>query len=207
MANFYTRRILFLLSIFFYTLIAHAQINPQKAYADSITAWQKNYVATHEVVKGKDRKYFSFYSPAPDYYVLASFEKIQDTATVTIKTSGKKIPQKYFLRYGKLKFTIDQQVQELTIFQSKDLMNNPQYKDYLFIPFTDTTSGKQTYGSGRYIDLQTSDIKNGLVMLDFNKAYNPYCAYSDNYNCPIPPKENALKIAIKAGEKVFGKRH
>ena len=203
----YTRKMICLVFISFCSHISLAQFNPQKAYTDSIIAYQKQYVATHEVVKGKDRKYFKFFSPAPAYYVLASFEKINDSSTVTIKTSGKKIPQKYFLRYGKLRFVINQKVQELTIFQSKDLMNNPVYKDYLFIPFTDSTSGKDTYGSGRYIDLQTGDIKNGLVVLDFNKAYNPYCAYSDNYNCPIPPKENALKVAIRAGEKVFGKGH
>lgn len=202
-----TKKIIYLLLLCLSFHFAVAQNNSQKAYIDSLTSWQKNYVSTHEVVKGKDKKHFRFYKPTTAFGVLSSFEKIKDTTTVAIKTTGKKIPQKYFIRYGKIKFAINFKVHELTIFQSKDLMNNPDYKDYLFIPFTDSTSGKETYGSGRYIDLQTSDIKNGMVFLDFNKAYNPYCAYSDNFNCPIPPKENALKVSIRAGEKVFAKGH
>jgi uncharacterized protein len=85
------------------------------------------------------------------------------------------------------------------------LMNRPEYADYLFVPFTDATTGNETYGSGRYIDLRLGDIKNNTVLLDFNKCYNPYCAYTSGYNCPIPPKENRLAVAVKAGEKVFPK--
>jgi len=83
-------------------------------------------------------------------------------------------------------------------------MGTEEYKNYLFLPFTDATTGVETYESGRYIDLQTGDIKNNQVVIDFNKAYNPYCAYvSGVYNCPIPPRENHLPVAILAGEKRF----
>jgi len=75
----------------------------------------------------------------------------------------------------------------------------------LFIPFADVTSGDETYGTGRYIDISTKDIINNTVVIDFNKAYNPYCAYSNGYNCPIPPAENYLAVAIKAGERSFAK--
>ncbi len=185
---------------------AFAQKN-NTAFEDSIKAFQKRYVASHEVVKGKDRKYLQFYQPARDFTALCVFEKNNDTTTVTIKTSGKKIPEKYFTRYGRLTFTIHDTIQYLTIYQSKDLMKNPQYKDYLFVPFTDATTGDETYGSGRYIDITIPEIKGSLFFLDFNKAYNPYCAYSEGYNCPVPPKENYLTVAIKAGEKNFGKGH
>ena len=84
-------------------------------------------------------------------------------------------------------------------------MSSEKYKDYLFIPFTDKTSGIETYGGGRYIDLVLSDIVNKTCTIDFNKAYNPYCAYTAGYNCPIPPKENDLPVAIKAGELNFAK--
>ncbi|MEI9956742.1 MAG: DUF1684 domain-containing protein [Ferruginibacter sp.] len=94
---------------------------------------------------------------------------------------------------------------QLTVYQSKSLTKNDQYKDYLFIPFTDATSGDESYGSGRYIDILTTDIKNNTVTIDFNKAYNPYCAYTTGYNCPIPPRENYLIVAVKAGEKSFAK--
>ena len=75
------------------------------------------------------------------------------------------------------------------------------YKDYLFLPFTDPTNGVTTYGGGRYLDLMIPATK--VVQLDFNKAYNPYCAYSGNYSCPIPPEENHLEIEIKAGVKKY----
>ena len=86
-------------------------------------------------------------------------------------------------------------------------MGTDQYKNYLFLPFTDATTGVETYESGRYIDLEINDIKDNLVIIDFNKAYNPYCAYTTGYNCPIPPAENDLHIAITAGEKAYGKKH
>ena len=85
----------------------------------------------------------------------------------------------------------------------------PEYADLLFVPFKDATNGAETYGGGRYIDVKTP--KGNKVILDFNLAYNPSCAYgSDRYSCPIPPKKNFLKIPIKAGEKnfeYFGKKH
>ncbi len=81
-----------------------------------------------------------------------------------------------------------------------------EYKDQLFLPFTDLTSGEESYAAGRYIDLIFDDILDNKVIIDFNKAYNPYCAYvSGKYNCPIPPRENSLNVAILAGEKNFGK--
>ena len=110
--------------------------------------------------------------------------------------------------FGTATFKIKGKNYSLNIYQSQDLMTNPQYKNYLFLPFTDLTSGNETYVSGRYIDLMIEDVKNNKVVLDFNKAYNPYCAYvSGKYNCPIPPKENALPVAIKAGEKAFTAQH
>lgn len=94
----------------------------------------------------------------------------------------------------------------MNLYQSQGLMGSNEYKNYLFLPFTDATTGVETYESGRYIDLLTTDIVNNTVTIDFNKAYNPYCAYvSDVYNCPIPPKENHLRVAIRAGEKMYGK--
>ena len=80
-----------------------------------------------------------------------------------------------------------------------------EYKDYLFIPFTDATNGNETYEGGRYIDILITDISNNTVVIDFNKAYNPYCCYATGYHCPIPPKENALSVTINAGEKKYTK--
>lgn len=187
--------------IILFNTIAVAQKNT--AYINSINAFQKKYAATHEVVKGKERKLFRFFKADEKYKVECRFEKATDTGVISMKTSGKTIPQKDFIRYGKLIFTIHDTALQLTVYQS--VQQNPAYKNYLFIPFTDVTTGDETYGSGRYIDIETTDIKNNTVIIDFNKAYNPYCAYTTGYNCPIPPRENYLAVAIKAGEKNFAK--
>ena len=191
------------IAVLFWMQISFAQ--KSDAYTDSIKKYQKNYITTHEVVKGANRKYFRFYAANKNYKLNCSFIKSTDTGLVIMKTSGKTIPEKDFIRYGKLVFTIHDTALQLTVYQSKSLQQNAQYKNYLFIPFTDITTGDETYGSGRYIDILTTDIKNNTVVIDFNKAYNPYCAYSSGFNCPIPPRENYLTIAIKAGEKAFAK--
>ncbi len=184
-----------------------AQNTDQQTFKDATLAFQKNYVAAHEVVLGKDKKHFRFYAVNQAYSVLASFEKITDSTRIGIKTSGQKIPVKYFIRYGKLHFKVQSEEATLTIYQSSDLASKPEYKDYLFIPFTDSTTGLETYGSGRYLDLKIADLSTGYYQLDFNKAYNPYCAYTTGYNCPIPPRENALSMPILAGEMNFAKKH
>lgn len=176
----------------------------QSSYQDSINTYIKNYVNTHEVVKGEDRKQMHFFDVNEKYRVLAKFEKTQTDQWFEMPTSGR--IKKVFRVYGILSFKINDTLVKLNLYQSQGLMNNDQYKNYLFLPFTDATTGNETYESGRYIDLQTNDIKNGEVVIDFNKAYNPYCAYVNGvYNCPIPPAANHLPVAILAGEKVYGK--
>ena len=187
------------------TLSAITAPAQQPSYTSTINTYQKNYVKSHEVVKGKERKLFRFYSANETYSVSCKFEALRDTTVIHMKTSGKTIPVKDFIRYGKLIFSIHDTTLQLTVFQSVSLKENTQYKNYLFVPFTDITTGDETYGSGRYIDILTTDIVNNTAVLDFNKAYNPYCAYTTGYNCPVPPKENYLPVAIKAGEKTFAK--
>ncbi|MFL5774345.1 MAG: DUF1684 domain-containing protein [Flavisolibacter sp.] len=193
----------YFLLIFAFSL---TELNAQSSYKDSITTFVKSYVSQHEVVKGNDRKYLHFYSPDPRYRVTARFEKKENGSWFQIPTSGK--IKKTYRVFGVLHFTIHDTLVHLNLYQSQDLMQNDQYKNYLFLPFTDLTTGVETYESGRYIDLTTEEIKNNQVIIDFNKAYNPYCAYvSGVYNCPVPPRENHLNIAIKAGEKKYGKMH
>ncbi|HYO49942.1 MAG TPA: DUF1684 domain-containing protein [Chloroflexia bacterium] len=106
---------------------------------------------------------------------------------------------KEYTRIGRLEFEIDGQPLRLTAFMPPS--DEPLHGNRLFVPFRDKTSGKETYGAGRYIDLnkRASDE----YVLDFNRAYNPYCAYSPYYSCPLPPGENSLPVEIRAGEKVF----
>jgi uncharacterized protein (DUF1684 family) len=154
-------------------------------------------------LKKEDLKYLQFYDADSTFRLKASFERVRHSQSFEMPTySGMK---KTFVKYGTLRFKLNGKRQKLTVYRSLSLETLPQYKDYLFLPFKDKTSGNETYGGGRYIDLKTTEVKNGTYMLDFNKAYNPYCAYSDGFNCPIPPKENHLAIAIEAGERNYSK--
>ncbi|RYZ18548.1 MAG: DUF1684 domain-containing protein, partial [Chitinophagaceae bacterium] len=107
--------------------------------------------------------------------------------------------------YGKIHFVIHDSTCTLTVYRSKRLMQTEEYKNHLFIPFTDANTGTATYEGGRYIDVSIPDIRDGKILIDFNKAYNPYCCYTTGYNCPIPPKENTLPVAINAGEMKYTK--
>lgn len=110
--------------------------------------------------------------------------------TIQIQTTGGQ-PQTY-QRFGKFKFTVDGQTAELTIYK-----NQHGY----FLPFVDNLAGKETYPAGRYLEPQK--LPNGKFLVDFNLVYNPYCAYNEQWSCPITPAENRLKVAIRAGEKIF----
>lgn len=190
--------------LLFIILIVSAKLFAQASYKKYITDYQETYVSDHEVVKKKDRKYFRFFPPDGNYKVEAVFTRTKDTIGFMMPTSGTR-PKKFF-RYGILRFTLNGSPLQLTLFQNEQLMGDSVYKDHLFLPFTDLTSGEESYGGGRYIDLEIKDIKKNKVIIDFNKAYNPYCVYSKGYNCPIPPWENDLPVAIKAGEKDFAKK-
>lgn len=157
-------------------------------------------------LKKEDFEYLRFYEPNEKFKVVCEFvatkkrEKPFEVPTSSGQTAT-------YTKFGELKFEIDGKPYKLAVYQSLRLRNLPQYRDYLFIPFKDLTNGKESYGGGRYLDLRMKEISGDKIYLDFNKAYNPYCAFSAGYSCPIPPKENHLKVAIKAGEKNFAKEH
>ena len=177
-----------------------------KTYKDSIESYFKKYVKEHEVVTGKDKELISFFPVNEKYLINGKFERTMNSPWFRMESSGQ-IKRNYRI-YGIIHFKINDTAVTLNIYQGQDLMTTQQYKDHLFIPFTDATSGEETYESGRYIDLEIKDIKNDKILIDFNRAYNPYCAYvSGKYNCPIPPVENRLGVAIRAGEKAFSKPH
>lgn len=156
-------------------------------------------------LKKEDLSYLRFFEPDSTYRVTAVFKRIQKSRPFEMPTYSD--TNKTYVKYGELKFRLHGKKQSLTVYRSLSLQTLPQYRDYLFLPFKDKTNGTESYGGGRYIDLRTGDIKENIVILDFNKAYNPYCAYSDGYHCPIPPAANHLSAKIEAGEKNFGKEH
>jgi uncharacterized protein (DUF1684 family) len=129
--------------------------------------------------------------------VQARFVRDSSQAPFAMPTSTDRKP--LYRKYGELHFTLEGQPQHLTVYQSLDLQRRKGYEDYLFVPFTDQSNGHTSYGGGRYLDLRRGQIKEGQLALDFNRAYNPFCAYSAAYSCPVPPAENRLSVAIEAG--------
>ena len=109
---------------------------------------------------------------------------------IQIQTTGGQ-PQPY-QRFGRFKFLVDGQPAQLTIYKNQN---------GYFLPFVDNLAGSETYPAGRY--LEPEQLPNGKFLVDFNLAYNPYCAYNEQWSCPITPAENRLKVAIRAGEKIF----
>ncbi len=128
------------------------------------------------------------------YSVPASLEIAQDRTRIEVPTSIGKIRQ--LERLGSLKFTLKGQSLRLTAFRDLESAN----ENRLFVPFSDLTSGTETYSAGRYMELDPTPT--GIYVVDFNIAYNPYCYYSPEYDCPYPPKENRLSMPIRAGERM-----
>lgn len=133
-----------------------------------------------------------YYDPAPDLNLELEVERIENAEPIQMQTSTGDVAQ--YIRYGRVTFAVDGQEATLTIYAS------PGGQGGFFLPFTDATSGDETYGAGRYLDLEPP--QDGHFHVDFNLAYNPYCAYSANWSCPIPPAENRLNVPIRAGEKL-----
>lgn len=131
------------------------------------------------------------------YRITADFIPLSNGRILPFPTSANKT--KYYKEYGVLNFKINDKPLKLTVYASDPPIEG--YENSLFLPFMDDTNGETSYGGGRYLDFETFDIKENQLIIDFNKAYNPYCAYSKYYNCPIPPANNYLEIQIKAGEK------
>jgi uncharacterized protein len=190
-----------------FCLIVFFDVFSQQSHKDEILAWQKNLdseyadpdsspLEKNEIKKFKGLKYFPIDSK---YRVEAKFERIENESPFSMPTSTARKP--IYTKYGKITFIIDDTEYSLFVYQSQDLFVKPEYKNHLFLPFTDMTNGDQSYGGGRYIDINIPD--SDTMIVDFNKAYNPYCAYTDRYSCPIPPRENNLSVAIEAGVRAW----
>lgn len=175
-------------------------------YIESVQKFQEKYVKEHGVVKGKDKSLLHFFAVSEQYKVTARFERIYSASWFNMETSGK--DKQVYRVYGILHFKLNDTVLKLNVYQSQHLMEIKEYADHLFIPFTDKTSGEESYDNGRYIDILARELKDESYIIDFNKAYNPYCAYVSNvYNCPVPPKENDLPVAVRSGEMKYEKGH
>lgn len=159
---------------------------------------------TESPLKPRDLKHFSDLDYFPidlKYRVAASYKEHDAKKFVSIKTTTNRLPE--YVRFAELTFDIEGRTYTLQAYQNQELLTDPEYTDYLFIPFNDGTNGDETYGGGRYIDFRIPS--KGEAILDFNQCYNPYCCYNGKYSCPIPPQENYLPVKIQAGVKDFKK--
>ena len=174
-------------------------------YQQKLNASYKD--ATKSPLKKKDLRKFTgldFFPVDSSFAVIAVLTKTKDAPTFEMATTTDRKP--LYKEYGLLNFSLKGKDLQLTIYQSQDDLRDEKYKEYLFLPFTDATSGNESYGGGRYMDVMISDEKpDGTISLNFNNTYNPYCAYNDRFSCPLTPRKNYLDIEIKAGVKVFKK--
>lgn len=163
--------------------------------------------ASKSPLKKKDLKGFKgldFFPIDSSFIVTAKLARTPNTSYFEMPTTTERKP--YYREFGLLTFSLQGKEHTLTLYQSLEEYKDPKYKDYLFLPFTDDTSGEDSYGGGRYMDVFESKINaDDTIELNFNNTYNPYCAYNEKYSCPLTPRKNHLPIAIKAGVKDFKK--
>jgi uncharacterized protein len=187
---------------YFCAVILWCSFYPAFAQHQSDTAFEaykKQYKDDLFSVIKKDTAFISFYKYNNKMLVTAQVAVLSNEPVFKFTTSSGKT--KDAQKYALISFSLNGKMYRIYAYQLLKLKNNEATADDFFIPFTDVTNGHETYGGGRYLDFKTGDIKNGTLIIDFNKAYNPYCAFVTGYNCPIPPRENDIPIAIKAGEK------
>ena len=150
----------------------------------------------------KDRKVFNgldFFKVDSSYVVQATVKTTPDEKPFKMKTTTDRLPE--YVKYGEVTFNLKNETFQLSIYRNLDLMNDEGFEDYLFLPFLDDTNGDESYGGGRYLDLR---IPEGVQMtIDFNTAYNPYCAYDEKFSCPIVPRDNYMGVEVRAGVKAF----
>jgi uncharacterized protein (DUF1684 family) len=198
-------RTLFLFVLIALGLQALAQPDEKAWRAELTTYWFKIDSAfrdtLHSPLPAPERKAFKALERYPidlAYRVEAQFES-NEGPVFGMKTTSEREPK--YRSVGTLRFVLQGKEEQLIVYKNIDLSRLDEYRNYLFVPFTDLTNGETTYGGGRYIDLEGP--LGGTVTLDFNKAYNPYCAYGGLYSCPIPPEENHLELRVEAGVLKF----
>ena len=147
----------------------------------------------HSPLTAEQKKSFSglnYFSVNEDLRFEMEVEKFEDQRSIQMQTSTGDL--RTFFRFGRIHFSVENEPVSLTVYSNEH---------GFFIPFVDSQAGVDTYGAGRYLDPELNE--EGKLKVDFNSAYNPYCAYNEMYSCPIPPAENRLSVAIKAGEKNY----
>lgn len=184
----------------YFAAIERHQDSLRTFYSDRETTILKS--EEYDNFKGLD-----FYDIDSKFRVSATFTKSLIEESIMMETSAG-IPRKYS-KYGEITFRLGGKLHKLTIYRNPIFAAVPdhEYADTLLLGFTDYTSGDGSYGGGRYIDIGISQIIDGKLLVDFNKSYNPYCAYTTGYACAIPPEVNDLTLRIEAGIKDYKNNH
>ena len=173
------------------------------------TDWQKEMNAdfkdaSKSPLKDKDRKKFKgleFFKFDSTFVVLAKLTRTPNEKPFKMKTTTDRLPN--YKKDGIVEFEMEGRTHRLSIYQNLDILDEEGYEDYLFLPFLDNTNGEGSYPGGRYVEGRIPE--GDTIVIDFNKAYNPYCAYNDKYSCPIVPRENYINANVRAGVKAFKK--
>ncbi|PTL99455.1 MAG: hypothetical protein DA407_16755 [Bacteroidetes bacterium] len=196
-----------LISLFLVLTVLNCAQGKQPIYGE--TDWQREMNAdfkdaTKSPLKDKDRKDFKsldFFKFDSVYVVKTRLIRTPDEQPFKMKTTTDRLPN--YVKYGIVEFELKEKTHQLNIYQNIDLLSKPGYEDYLFLPFLDNTNAETSYGGGRYVEGRIPE--GNTLIIDFNTAYNPYCAYNEKYSCPIVPRENYVDENIEAGVKVFAK--
>jgi len=199
--------VFFIFSFFNMTSILFAQDAVDSTYIKEIIGFQNELNDEYKdeqrsPLEKKDRKNFighSFYKINPSYRVIATLKKTPTARPFMMKTTSNLAHE--YVKYGILTFKLNGVTLRLSVYQSTSHKKSEEFKNYLFLPFKDRTNGYWTYGGGRYIDLEIPE--GDTIIIDFNKAYNPFCHYSSHFSCPLVPRENNLLVEVKAGVKKY----
>ncbi len=170
-----------------------------RQHRNEIDAFMRNDPGS-PFIRDPDTEYDSldYYAVDPDYRVEAAIIPVENPEKLILPMSDGSEAEYY--TYARASFMLDNLPQEVILLKSEDYWN----ESWLFLPFYDETSAGETYGGGRYLEIDYDHEK--TVVIDFNLAYNPYCAYTGIYSCPLPPRENKITVAVRAGEKKYSKK-
>lgn len=181
---------------------AQAQTTQTGAYAEELTRQRVGKdeffkTSKESPIPEKERVTFkglNYFEPDSTWRVWVRFTPISSAQAVPINMTKGEV-EAYSIA-GKAMFERDGKIHTLTLYKEMS-------RKMFFLPFRDATSKQETYGGGRYLDIPMGMVKNDSLLIDFNRAYNPFCAYNEEFTCPVPPEENRLSIAVRVGEKSY----
>lgn len=191
-----------IIAIIAYSFVGNEELKPIQAIDNEyITSIQNlrsdknSYLKKDTASPIKDKinfKGLKYFDVNQTFKIKGTIDKVTSGQTINISMSGGEVEE--YEAYGNVKFEIEGVKCALKIFKTPE--------GNLFLPFKDLTSNKETYGAGRYLDFGVNEVNGNEISIDFNKAYHPYCAYNHTFTCPVPPADNSLNVAIKAGERL-----